>query len=220
MNNINKDLNILTNKIRCFIFDFDDTLYYGVDWNEWNKMQKEWLSEHFKNVKDKEIQELVQFTLFNKVGETKDIINLLIDLEGNAQAYFDWRDSISGKLNEYAKKGQAVPMAEIKKFREQCNKLNGKMYIVSNSTLNDIKAFAEYYKIDLSLFDDIYVNKYNEEDTTKKNLYQKIIDENSFINDEIMVIGNSYDSDIRPAKELKLYTYLCKNGFTYEEVVG
>lgn len=45
------------------------------------------------------------------------------------------------------------------------------MFIVSNSTLKGIKVFSEYYKIDLTLFDDIIVNKFHAEDMTKKNIY-------------------------------------------------
>ena len=220
MNNINNNLNLLSNKIKCFIFDFDDTLYYGVNWAEWNTMQKDWLRNHFKNCKDKNILNALYIVLQNKVGEGKDIINFLITVEGNAQAYIDWRDSISGDMSEFEKKGKAVPMLEIKKFRKQCDRLNGKMYIVSNSTLKDVRTFAEFYKIDLTLFDDIYINKFKAEDMTKKNIYQKIIENNNFKPDEVMVIGNSYDSDILPAEQLSLHTFLCKDGFTYEEVVA
>lgn len=45
------------------------------------------------------------------------------------------------------------------------------------------------------------------------------MNDNNLSNDQIMVIGNSYKQDLAPAKELKLYTFLCKDGFTYDEVV-
>ncbi len=219
MNNINKDPNLLSNKIKCFIFDFDDTLYYGVDWSEWNNMQKSWIRNHFSNLKDQEFEELVKQNLNGKICEGKNIIELLIKVEGSAKAYVDWRNSIDGEMSEFEKKGQVVPMEEIKKFRAQCDRVGGKMYIVTNSTLKGVEAFSKYYNIDLSLFDEILANEYHVEDVTKKRIYQEILDKNNFKNDEVMVVGNSYKSDILPAKKIKLNTFLCRDGFTYEEVV-
>ena len=146
-------------------------------------------------------------------------LKILIKEEGSTKAYLDWRNSIDGEMSEFEKNGQVVSMDEIRKFRSQCDRLGGKMFIVSNSTQKGIEVFAKHYKIDLSLFDGIYVNQYSAEDATKKKIYQQIMNNNNLSNDQIMVIGNSYKQDLAPAKELKLYTFLCKDGFTYDEVV-
>ncbi len=53
LNNIQNDPNLLSNKIKCFIFDFDDTLYYDVSWKNWNKERNEWVRNHFGNYSDK-----------------------------------------------------------------------------------------------------------------------------------------------------------------------
>ena len=219
MNNINKDSNLFTNKIKCFIFDFDDTLYYGVDWTEWNDMQQKWIRSHYQDLTDEQFSSLCLQATGKTNLEGKDIVQLLIKEEGSAKAYLDWRNSIDGEMSEFEKNGQVVSMDEIRKFRSQCDRLGGKMFIVSNSTQKGIEVFAKHYKIDLSLFDGIYVNQYSAEDATKKKIYQQIMNDNNLSNDQIMVIGNSYKQDLAPAKELKLCTFLCKDGFTYDEVV-
>lgn len=220
LNNIQNDPNLLSNKIKCFIFDFDDTLYYDVSWKNWNKERNEWVRNHFGNYSDKEFADLLQDIIGKKHIESgQDIIKLFIKTEGSSKSFNDWRYSVSGVMSEEKKKGKSVPKSEIKKFRKQCNRLNGKMFIVSNSTLLDIKTFMEYYKMDRTLFDGIFVNTYPAEDITKEHIYKEIVDKNKFKPDEVMVIGNSYKADILPAKKLKMHTFLCKDGFTYDEVV-
>lgn len=109
-------------------------------------------------------------------------------------------------------------MEELQKFASQAKGKKGGMFIVSNSRIGDIKMFADYHKIDLTLFTEILVNDF-EGNSTKEKQYKYILDKYGYSPDEVLVIGNSYKNDILLAKELKLHTFLCKNGFTYEEVV-
>lgn len=210
MNNINKDPNLFTNKIKCFIFDFDDTLYYGVDWTEWNDMQQKWIRSHYQDLTDEQFSSLCLQATGKTNLEGKDIVQLLIKEEGSAKAYLDWRNSIDGKMSEFEKNGQVVSMDEIRKFRSQCDRLGGKMFIVSNSTQKGIEVFAKHYKIDLSLFDGIYVNQYSAEDATKKKIYQQIMNDNNLSNDQMMVIGNSYKQDLAPQKNLNFAPFFAK----------
>lgn len=113
-----------------------------------------------------------------------------------------------------------MPNSELKKFASQCKNKNGKMIIVSNNTLQGINTFARYHNIDLELFDEILVNKYPAEDFSKKHLYEEVLKKYGFSPCEVLVIGNNFKSDLLPAKSLKMHTFLCKDGFTYEEVVN
>lgn len=221
INNIKKDPNLLSNKIKCFIFDFDDTLYYNVNWKNWNKERDAWVREHFKGYNDKEYAQLLQNVLGRKRFESgQDIVKLFIKTEGSSRAFNDWRYSVSGVMSKEEKQGTSVPKSELKKFSKQCKRLGGKMVIVSNSTQLDIKTFMEYYKIDKTLFDEILTNTYPEEDISKKHLYEEVLEKYHFKPDEVMVVGDNYKTDILPAKELKLHTFICKSGFTYDEVVS
>lgn len=103
---------------------------------------------------------------------------------------------------------------------EQANRLGGGCFIVSNSRLNDIQQFTEYHKMDLSLFDGIFVNENFKDNSGKGQIYIDIMEKFNVNPEEIMVIGNSYKHDILPAKRLKMKYFKCKDGFTYEEVVS
>ena len=219
--NINEDPKLLSNQIKVVIFDFDDTLYFGVDWKFWKEEYIAFFENHFSYLSADEKKNLIKKHLNRDyIKNSTDIIKILIAEEGSAKAWLDFRDSISGELSEEEKKGNIVPQEEMQEFYNQAKRLNGKLYIVSNSTLKDIKAFAEFYNIDLSIFEKIYTNDYDISDITKERYYKEIIAENNITPSEAMVIGDSYANDILPAKKLKMHYYQCENGFTYEEVVN
>lgn len=78
------------------------------------------------------------------------------------------------------------------------------LYIVSNSTIKDIKNTAKILNIDLSLFKQIIINKYDKNEISKKILYKYILDKEKINPNEMYVIGNSLKSDIQPALDLSL----------------
>lgn len=221
LNNLRKDPNLLSNKIKCFIFDFDDTLYYNINWTSWNNLIRNWTREHFDSYTDEEYKTLLKNNLDkSQIEQGEDIIRLLIKTEGSAKAFLDFRETADKNLSEEEKNATTVPNSELKKFASQCKNKNGKMIIVSNNTLQGINTFARYHNIDLELFDEILVNKYPAEDFSKKHLYEEVLKKYGFSPCEVLVIGNNFKSDLLPAKSLKMHTFLCKDGFTYEEVVN
>ena len=221
LNNLRKDPNLLSNKIKCFIFDFDDTLYYNIDWTQWNNLIRNWTREYFSNYTEEEYKILLQDSLGkSQIEKSEDIVRLLIKTEGSAKTYLNFREENDEKLSDEAKNAIIVPNSELEKFASQCKRQNGKMIIVSNNTLQGINAFAKYHNIELKLFDDILVNKYPTVDFSKKHLYEEVLKKYDFLPSEVLVIGNNFKSDLLPAKSLKMHTFLCKDGFTYEEVVN
>jgi Na+-driven multidrug efflux pump/FMN phosphatase YigB (HAD superfamily) len=213
MANINDDPNLLKNKIKCFIFDFDDTLYYGVNWGFWAKLKLDFFNSHFSHLSEEERKNILKkYKCYRKPSKI-DLCQILNDIEGSCQAWLDYRDTL--EMTEDEKKGKAIKPSDLKKFAKQ-----GKCYIVSNARMKDIKAFSEYYKIDLSLFEEVIINDFAVNNTSKKKYYWKIMTENKLLPNQIMVIGNNYNYDIKPATDLKMNYYKCKDGFTYEEVVG
>lgn len=221
LNNLRKDPNLLSNKIKCFIFNFDDTLYYNINWTSWNNLIRNWTREHFDSYTDEEYKTLLKNNLDkSQIEQGEDIIRLLIKTEGSAKAFLDFRETADKNLSEEEKNATTVPNSELKKFASQCKNKNGKMIIVSNNTLQGINTFARYHNIDLELFDEILVNKYPAEDFSKKHLYEEVLKKYGFSPCEVLVIGNNFKSDLLPAKSLKMHTFLCKDGFTYEEVVN
>lgn len=212
MANINEDPNMLKNKVKCVIFDFDDTLYYGVDWKNWNEECKKFYNQHFSYLTEKQRKTL--FKRYKKFGSHSDIVGRICkDLEGSPKSWFDWRDSLP--MSEEEKEGKGVPMREIRKFSSL-----GNIYIVSNSRPVDIERTSKYYGIDLSLFKGVYVNEFSGENCDKGQLYKKIMEQEGLKPEQMLVVGDSIRSDIRPAKKLKMNFYKVKDGFTFEEIVG
>ena len=212
MANINEDPNMLKNKVKCVIFDFDDTLYYGVDWKNWNEECKKFYNQHFSYLTEKQRETL--FKRYKKFGSHSDIVGRICkDLEGSPKSWFDWRDSLP--MSEEEKEGKGVPMREIRKFSSL-----GNIYIVSNSRPVDIERTSKYYGIDLSLFKGVYVNEFSGENCDKGQLYKKIMEQEGLKPEQMLVVGDSIRSDIRPAKKLKMNYCKVKDGFTFEEIMG
>lgn len=215
--NINENKNSLNNKIKCVIFNFDDTLYYGINWAFWYRMVGEWFDKHFENLSFEEKKTLlkkygVRYRKQNFKLSDNVLCKLLIETEGSAKPWLEYRDKLEMHTEE--KKGKAISKKELKRFAKL-----GKLYIVSNSRLANIKQTAEYYNIDLSLFEKIYVNDYDTKNTSKDKYFKEIMYENNLQPENVLVIGSSKQQDILPAKRLKMQYYRCKNGFIYLDVI-
>ena len=198
---------------KAFIFDFDDTLYYGVNWSYWHQLKYDFILDHFKYLSQENLKKMLKEYDCYKKPENVNVIKILIDKEGSAQAWLNFRETLDENFDEM-KKAQAVENSELEKFAKA-----GKCFIVSNSNLKGIVNLAKFFKIDLNLFDKIYVNDYSLEDITKSKYYQNILQKTNLNPKDVVVIGNNYSYDLQPAKDLGMKIYQCTNGFTYEEVM-
>lgn len=72
------------------------------------------------------------------------------------------------------------------------------MYIVSNSLETSVRANMAFLRIEPSFFKDIISNK----EDSKKGEYENIIKREGILPNGLLVIGNSYSSDILPALEI------------------
>lgn len=215
MKKVDEDKGLLKNSVKVVIFDFDDTLYYGVDWSFWYQRVKDFFDVHFSHLSPEEKTKLLaEFHVEYECMTDFDVCQILIAKEGNAAAWLSYRESFP--LSEEEKNATVVPQETIEKFR-----CDGKvsLYIVSNSRLKEIYNFADEMGMDLSIFKHIYVNEFNENDLSKRKYYQQIMEAEGVQPKEVLVIGDSYQSDILPAKKLHMQYYLCENGFTYEEIM-
>ena len=219
--NINEDPKLLSNKVKIFIFDFDNTLYYGFNSDYLKEVYNNFFQNHFSRLSESERKNLLyKYLKRGNIKSSYDIIKILIGEEGSANAWLDFRKKCSLNLREEEKNVKVVSNAELQKFYEQAKRLGGNLYIVSNSVQEAIKAFCDYHNIDLSIFKNIYTNNFVDLDFSKKKYYEKIMSENGVSPSEVMAIGDNYKNDIFPAKKLKMNYYRCKNGFAYDEVVN
>ena len=91
---------------------------------------------------------------------------------------------------------------------------------MSNSELDKIETFAKTKHFDLSMFDDIIINEFQAENLSKESYYKKIMEQNNLAPNQILVIGDNYKNDLRPAKKLGMHVFKCEEGFTYDEIMG
>lgn len=219
MVNVNEDPKLLSNKVKVFIFDFDDTLYYGLNWDFWTKILQNYFNNHFSYLTDKEKVSLCQKVIHkNNVECDEDLCRMLIYVDGTCQNWREYRQTLP--LDEEEKNVTLIDREELLKFVKQARDKNGGIYIVSNSTQGDIKKFCEYHNFDLSIFDAVITNDFKTADSTKEEIFKQLMYKHNVKPDEVLVIGDSYKHDIIPAKNLKMNYYKCKNGFSYEEVVS
>ena len=200
--------------IKVFIFDFDDTLYYNVNWKEWNDFKLNYYLQHIAHVKNTTFKN----SLENGEESDSSEMNISKILLEQGMRVDEWTKVRDTELLSFIKRQSpiVVPEVELKKFAK-----HGTCYIVTNTAEQNLKDFAEYMHINLSMFRGIYSNQAIRLTLTDKTkLYQRILDETRVLPNEVLVIGNSEKLDLLPARKLGMRTCLCTNGFTYASVLN
>lgn len=188
--------NLTNNQIKVVVFDFDDTLYSGIDWSPWGDYILIGLNEVLKDNenKDKIISQVTSSSL-NDV----DIHTILKENNVDSKLFLTYRQNNLCKLDYHSCK--VTDNQTIKAFAEKYT-----LYIVSNSTKNDIINTSKMLGLDLSPFKDIVCNDYNlpakELRDSKKYLYKQIIESENIAPSQMFIIGNSMKSDINPALQI------------------
>ena len=182
-------------KTKVVVFDFDDTLYSGLDWSPWFDYCIKGLKEITKDLplalRNKVIHE-ANYCNFTDVSIAKMLKrnNIYVKL------WLKYRNNNLCKLDHSTCK--VTSRETIKKFEQ-----NYTLYIVSNSTINDIKNTSKKLNFYLSPFKRIICNQFTASleklDYSKQIYYQQIIDHENINPEELFVIGNSKKSDIIPA---------------------
>ncbi len=213
--NVNEDPNLLRNKVKCFIFDFDDTLYYGVNSNAFKQLVLNFFNEHFSQYSEKEKKQILKKYHCGRKGLEvyRHIKEILIDYEGSSNAWINFKGGL--ELQPEEKQGKGILNKEL----EKCKQL-GHLYIVSNSHIKEIQMRAKLYGINLKLFKKIYSNDTNIADGPKGVFYKQIMESEKLLPENMLVVGDQYKTDLLPAKELEMNIFKSDGGFTFEELVG
>lgn len=204
--------------IKCIIFDFDNTMYYDVDWSAWDKVAQDWFEKHCSYLGEEgRMQLLTKYKIKKRNGVyvlMDDLLcKMLCEIEGSPKAWLDYRDNLP--LQDTFKKAKVVANREL----EKCARI-AKLYIVSNSRQISIKQIAKHHKIDLSFFEQIITNDFDANDMSKAKYYKQIMERENLTPKQILVVGDSKSHDIEPAEKLGMRAYQCQGGFTYEELFG
>lgn len=174
--------------IKVCVFDLDGTLY-----NVENKITKV-IDEKIKNFLLEETK--MSETEFKILEKNKpDIIEALEYLKLSKKKYYKFvYDNID--YNKYFLKDL--------KLLNSLKSLKCKKIVCSNSPKKHIKKVLQLIGIKRQ-FNKVYSMQ---EVINKKECYKKILKRYNITNKEMIVIGNDYNVDIKPANELKIKTIL------------
>lgn len=215
MSNINKDPNLLSNKIKLTIFDFRDTLVWDMKKDNHRKLNLQWFNQHFSNLTQNQRNQLLKKygCGLNGEGLSSNINKMLFDVEGSNASYLIFREFV--KTNKNYMRGKKISNQELQKFKQL-----GKIYIVSNYKQGDLLAALEYNNFDESMFEEIISNDLSKlENLDKFKIYQEIMQKSNLKPNQILVVGNNFKHDLQSAKKLGMHYYLVKDGFTYDEIL-
>ena len=93
------------------------------------------------------------------------------------------------------------------------------VYIVSDSSKKYLEFYLKESKIDKSWFSGIYSNTYDDETYSKIPVMKRVLTETGLKPNEIIMIGDSENSDIKPAKLLGFQTKHIKSVFETTDVL-
>ena len=181
--------------IKVVAFDFDDTLYSDTNPRPW----REFCSTAAQNLlKFHPIDHLQQaLATLNRVSVSdRQLIELLktYDVpEEKTLRYLKTHKPVGDTFENCT----VVPKQTLVDFAKHFN-----LYIVSNSLKHGVLNNMDRLGIDKTLFRDVLSNDMQSDDKSKTHLYEEILKRESALPNELLVIGNSFHSDILPALNL------------------
>ncbi len=185
-------------EIKAIIFDFDDTLYTGPASESWPVYLNNFISKLYKSKKERE-------EFFRKYKIDKNISGIkfasyMIAETGSASKFSRHLENKLCKLD--TSKLTPVDNNLIKELTKKY-----KLAILSNSSNKYMRYHLKHLKINENYFDLIYSNKFYADDISKKRYYVEISNKWNLEPQNILVIGNSNESDLWPAILVGMQTF-------------
>lgn len=177
--------------IKVVIFDFDDTLYSDTNPLPWKNFCIKTVEYFLKKLKVEDSENILNIVK-NSGFSDRQLIRFIVSLGAKEKDVKDYMKShnIEGNAFENCKKVSNTTLRDFQQYFV--------MYIVSNSLETSVRANMAFLRIEPSFFKDIISNK----EDSKKGEYENIIKREGILPNELLVIGNSYSSDILPALEI------------------
>jgi len=193
-------------KIKCIIFDFDDTLYTGEVWGNWPKFLTTCYLQALPHKKSYDIP-------YEALLSGADFVDCLVKEGVSSKVFVKYQEENIYPFSTEDVRG--VDSEVLKKLKPQCF-----LSIVSNSSVPYIKHYCKKLGIDLKLFDDVLQNEFLQKDMSKAVNYKKIMKKHKLQPEEILVIGDHYKNDILPAINLGMKSHLIDNVVELEEYLN
>lgn len=187
--------------LKAIVFDFDNTLYKDIDWLNYNDFVVENVRKIFDNLTDIEFENLLKKYNFNGDRVIEFFAKVCLDELGSTKKFWDFVKDI--KFDGDYSHVKLFPH----QILEELSK-NYTLYILSNSSVDNIKYVSKKIGLDLSFFKKIYDNKFKEDDLTKARSMKDILRESKLQPSQILIVGDSIVHDLLPAKNLGMKVML------------
>lgn len=201
----------MNNDIKVIAFDFDGTLYSGTNPNFWKEFCDNWFKNYFKDLPNDEFNKI--YEAFTKKGKSDEaLIETLIERNIDVNVWLDYR-----KANPCKKDYENATIVSNALLNNLAKKY--RLYIISNSIIQDIERHSKNMNIDLSVFKNIVINEYKNKVTSKEYLIEEVIKQKNIKPSELLMVGDSLNSDIKPALNVGAKGCLVKNAsFTIKDL--
>ena len=206
---------------KVFIFDFDGTLYSGENiYCNIHSFINNYKRSFLQNITDEEYEKIL------KENPSWSDAFSGADICEHIYLFIKKYPKLNIKINEYRKwllnviepveidKNQVVDIVFLKKL---CEKFP--VYIVSNSDIVHVKHYMNQIGINPAWFKSIISNQFIKRDRTKKHYYKDILTWENCTPKEAFVLGDSYNSDIVPAKKLGINTFHITDSRKIKDIV-
>ena len=199
-------------KIKCVIVDFDETLYsYGDSSTEEYEdylVEKNLLPE----IPDKYEKGKYLKKIYPNYHSIKAIFAYLHDNNMDDSEFRDFYNRVVWDVR--TEKTVFIDPNVIKELAKYYP-----VYIVSDSSKKYLEFYLGEANFDKNWFTGIYSNTYDDETYSKIPVMKRVMNETGLKPNEIIMIGDSENSDIKPAKLLGFQTKHIKNVFETTEIL-
>ena len=188
--------------IKVIVFDFDFTLYKGLEWKGYNEFFISSIRKLFLDLSDDEFcTYLKKYHITSSDRVSENTARLMIDLYGSAEKLVDFLKIIKFPANW--KEARIFPNELLEELGKRY-----KLYILSNSARENIEFVSSNLGIELKFFSDILPNNFEKEDLSKMHRLREILLRENVGADQILMVGDSVEYDLEPARRLGAKTLL------------
>lgn len=188
--------------IKVIVFDFDGTLYNGWVWDGWSDYIENFLNKFFKSEKEKN-EFLKNFVQGYEYLDERAICEGLIQKFGTSKPMLDY---LENEFYPYKANNLKFISQDFLKNLAKTHHL----YIVSNTPDKSVKIHLKNNGIDPSIFESVIYNACDKLGASKDLKFGEIMKKENVLPGEVLVVGDSYELDILPAKKLNMQTLLVR----------
>ena len=200
--------------IKAIAFDFDDTIYIGDVWNNFIPYVRNFL------VKSLNLEKVDDILKSHCHGNRVFTFELAVSLEKEGYDLTKFFDLVANNVYEHTSDDVKVLPNE---FLEKLSKKYS-LYITTYSNQKYLKHYMEKYAIKNCFKEMLSVDLFSKE-RSKEPLYEHIIEKESIKPNELLVIGDNLEKDIKTAEKIgakgflfrstsfdEIYDYFTQNG--------